>query len=1103
MTGSQPNTSNLPQKPEQEQQAAPSGDNENGSPKALSKNAAKNEAKKKAKMEKFLAKQAAMANKKPSAPSSGSSSPAPSKKEKPKSASNSTPEPEQQIPVVPLGEKKDMKAAMSSSYNPKVVESSWMAWWEKKGFMKAAVDVDANGKKVAKKEGTYVIPIPPPNVTDSYKVTSLPRVLTCQSNCRGHALTVSIQDAMTRYHRMHGKSTLYVPGCDHAGIATQSVVEKRIWKEKKMTRHDLGREEFLKQVWAWKEQYGGRIYGQLKRLGASCDFEKACFTMDPKLSKAVNEAFVTLRDEGIIYRANRLVNWCSYLNTALSNLEVESKELKGRTLMTVPGHDPNKKYEFGVLISFAYPVENSDEKIVVATTRIETMLGDTAVAVHPKDQRYAHLHGKHVIHPFNQRRIPIICDDYVDMNFGTGAVKITPAHDFNDCDIGKRHNLEFINIFNDDGTVNENGGVYQGLKRFDARIKVLADLKSRNLYIETKDNPMVVPMCSRSGDVIEPLMKPQWYVNCQDMAKQALDAVKNGDLEIVPKTSEKEWFRWLENIQDWCISRQLWWGHRIPAWLIEIKGRVCGPSDDEYWIAARSEDELWTKIQKKFPGIPKEDIKITQDPDVLDTWFSSGLWPFSIFGWPEKNDDLDIFYPTSLLETGWDILFFWVARMVMFGLKLTGKVPFKKVFCHAMVRDAHGRKMSKSLGNVIDPVDVMEGITIDGLHSRLEQGNLDPKEIEKAKVGQKQDYPKGIPECGADALRFALCAYTSTGRDINLNILRVEGYRKFCNKLWNATKFALMKLGEGYTPRDTMEPTGHESLVEKWILSKLNKAIREVNANFETMNFMNITNAVYNFWLYELCDVYIEAVKPIIIDSFFSNSSPTQAEIQASESAKATLYTCLDFGLKLLHPLMPFVTEELWQRLPRRKNDVVESIVISRFPVDKSEWEDEKSEKMFDMVMDAVKSVRSLMSDYGVQSGATAYATSSATTYPLLVSSVPTIVSLTKGLANFHILEPSAHIPAGCAVQAINNELSILLLVKGIVDIDGEIEKLEKKLKKAEHGKDGLKKKMSVEGYEEKVKEEVKEANLTKMKALDSEIELITKAIANFMKLKE
>ncbi|CAG8744332.1 12511_t:CDS:10, partial [Gigaspora margarita] len=1019
---------------------------------AKSKNADKNEAKKKAKLEKFAAKQAKL------------------------SAANNVAEAEKAITKeeefidkTPVGEKKgtifvtffNMSKPMASSYNPKAVESAWYAWWEKQGFFKP--EFAADGKP--KSDGLFVVPAPPPNVTGSLHI--------------GHALTVTIQDTLIRWNRMLGKTVLFNPGMDHAGISTQSVVEKKLWTENQQTRHDLGREKFIEEVWKWKNLYGDRIQNQLKRLGGSYDWDRSVFTMDQKLSNAVMETFCRLQEEGIIYRATRLINWCVRLNTALSNLEVENKELTGRTLVTVPGYD--EKVEFGVLTSFGYPIENSDEKIIVATTRPETMLGDTAVAIHPQDERYKHLHGKFVIHPFNGRRIPIVLDDIaVDMSFGTGAVKITPAHDFNDYEVGKRHNLEFINIFNDDGTLNQNAGQFQGMKRFHARKSVVDALKEKDLFIGTQENPMTIPLCAKSGDVIEPILKPQWWVSCTDMANEAMKAVTDGKLRIYPKTSEKDWFRWLGSIQDWCISRQLWWGHRVPAYFIKIANKTQDSSDGTYWVSGRNMDEANEKAKKRFPNI---EFTLEQDPDVLDTWFSSGLWPFSIFGWPEMTDDLVNFYPTSLLETGWDILFFWVARMVMLGIKLTGQVPFSEVFCHAMIRDAHGRKMSKSLGNVIDPVDVIQGISLESLHAKLYEGNLDKREIEKAKTGQKADYPNGIPECGTDALRFALGAYTSTGRDINLDILRVEGYRKFCNKLWNATRFALIKLGTDFKPRPDANVTGKESLVELWTLHKLNQAIIDTNKALHERNFMNATTA--------------ELIKPLTADNSISSNA------ECKRSAEDTLYTCLEAGLKLLHPLMPFVTEELYQRLPRRPGDDNPTIIRAKYPLEIPEYHNPHAEEQFDLVFSVVKAARSLIVEYNIQSNASLFIqVASDSLVTLFTAQEQSIVTLIKGAKSVHVFQHGESIPAGCASSTVTDEINVLLLVKGSVNIDAEVAKFQNKLDKTTQALTVLQKKIQIPDYESKVPIDVRDANDAKLKAYQAEIEALNHSIQNFLKLK-
>ncbi|KAJ3073249.1 hypothetical protein HDU98_001931 [Podochytrium sp. JEL0797] len=1000
--------------------------------------------------------------------------PAKAKKEKTKE------EPEVFVPdTTPEGEKKDMTKPFASAYNPVQVEAAWYSWWEKSGYFKPEL-IDGKPKPA----GTFVISIPPPNVTGSLHL--------------GHALTNSIQDSLTRWNRMLGKTTLYVPGCDHAGIATQIVVEKKLMKERNLTRHDLGREQFVSEIWTWKNEYGDKIYNQIRRLGTSVDWDRQTFTMDQGPSEAVTEAFVRLHEEGVIYRENRLVNWCTKLKTAISNLEVENLELTGSTFLAVPDHDPKKKYEFGVIVSFAYKFEDSDEEIVVATTRLETMLGDTAIAVNPTDERYTDKVGKFVVHPFNGRKIPIIADDYVDKDFGTGAVKITPSHDQNDYAMGKRHNLPFINIFTDEGKVNEEGAQFEGMQRFDARVAVQKALAELGLYKETNPNPMQLPICTRSNNVVEPLMKPQWWVDCKDMAQKAMEVVRSGELEILPKTSEKEWFSWLEKIQDWCISRQLWWGHRVPAYFVRIAGQENDSLDGKYWVSGRSEAEALEKAHARFPDVDKKDIVLEQDPDVLDTWFSSGLWPFSVQGWPKQSADLEHFYPNALLETGWDILFFWVARMVMMGIKLTGKVPFKQVFCHAMVRDAHGRKMSKSLGNVIDPLDVIEGISLQDLQARLESGNLDPREVVKAQEGQKKDFPNGIPQCGTDALRFTLLNYSSGGRDINLDILRVEGYRKFCNKLWNAVlKMGLDKLGANFVPQPSeIYVTGKESLADSWILHKLNIAARETNAALEERNFMQATNVVYHFWMYEVCDVYLEICKPVLAGT----------DEVARRACRDTLYTVLDAGLKLLHPMMPFVTEELWQRLPRRDNDLLgETIMRAKFPVELAAWNNPEAEGDFENVNKVVRAARSLLADYNIKKEGQLFVQ---TTNPALFATLQTegvtiCTGLIKGAKSLQVLSSTDTVPAGCAVTPVSGDCNVHLLVKGMVDFDAEIKKLEASKAKASSALAELNKKMGAADYEKKVKPEVQETNATKKTTLETELVTLANAIKNFASLKD
>ncbi|KAJ6513801.1 tRNA synthetases class I-domain-containing protein [Mycena vitilis] len=973
------------------------------------------------------------------------------------------------------GEKKDVSRPMLEGYNPVAVESAWYDWWEEQGFFRPQMGLD--GK--VKSEGVFVIPSPPPNVTGSLHI--------------GHALTTAIQDALVRWNRMLGKTTLFAPGFDHAGISTQSVVENRIYKSLGQTRHDLGRDKFLEMVMDWKNDYQARITNQLRRLGGSYDWTRTSFTMDEGLSKAVIETFCRLHEDGIIYRANRLVNWCVKMNTTLSNLEVEEKVLTGRTLMNVPGYDPSEKFEFGVMTSFAYPIENSDEKIIVATTRPETMVGDTAIAVHSQDPRYMHLHGKFVVHPFNGRRIPILMDDVaVDMEFGTGAVKITPAHDANDYEVGKRHGLEFINILNDDGTLNDNAGDrFKGMKRYHARIAVVQALKDAGLYVEAKDHAMELKICSKSGDIIEPIIKPQWYVRCKPLADEAIKRTFAGELVINPKQSENEWFKWLETIQDWCISRQLWWGHRCPAYFVRIAGTTQDKSSDRNWVVGRTLDEATARAKLLANGA---EFALEQDDDVLDTWFSSGLWPFSIMGWPDKTPDLQNFYPSTVLETGWDILFFWVARMVLLGIKMTDRVPFKEVYCHAMIRDGQGKKMSKSKGNVIDPIDVMVGISLENLHAKLLEGNLDQMEIQRAKDGQKKSFPRGIPQCGTDSLRFALCAYSGGGRDINLEILRVEGYRKFCNKLFNATKFAMLKLDESFVPEPSAKPTGNESLAELWILHKLNVAVLELNTQLHERNFMLATTAAYNFWLYELCDVYIEVMKPMMDEA---------TPIIARKSAQQTLYTCLDHGLRLLHPFMPFVTEELWQRLPRRPNDLTPSIMVSAFPVFDTAYVFESADKQFSLVFSALRTGRSLAASFNLQRDIQLFLhIQSDDEAALFESQLSTIVALTKGCKSAEVVRELKDIPDGCGGAVVTPTFAVHALVRGLVDLDVEIAKCEKKLNLFKINLQKMIKLESQPDYGETVPENVRFANSEKRKTLEAEISTMELSKNMFVKLK-
>ncbi|KAK1591345.1 hypothetical protein Q3G72_006241 [Acer saccharum] len=915
--------------------------------------------------------------------------------------------------------------------------------------------------------------LPPPNVTGALHI--------------GHALTAAIQDTIIRWKRMSGYNALWVPGMDHAGIATQVVVEKKLMRERHLTRHDVGREEFLSEVLNWTKEYGGTILRQLRRLGASLDWSRECFTMDEKRSRAVTEAFVRLYEEGLIYRDIRLVNWDFVLRTAIGNMEIEEIEIDGKTLLEVPGYE--NPVEFGVLTLFAYPLEGGLGEIVVATSRVETIFGDTAIAIHPEDERYSHMLGKFAIHPFNGRKIPIICDaDSVKQEFGTGAVKITPAHDADDFSTGKRHNLEFINIFTDDGLVNGNGGPdFEGMPRFKARVAVIKALQKKGLYRGARNYGMRLPLCSRSKDVVEKMIKPQWYVNCKSMGMEALNAAMDGKLEIIPKQYTADWRRWLESIHDWCISRQLWWGHRIPAWYVTLEDdelKKLGSYND-HWIVARDEKEALAEATKRFVG---KKFEMCQDPDVLDTWFSSSLFPLSVLGWPDETDDLKAFYPTSVLETGHDILFFWVARMVMLGSKLGVDIPFRKVYLHPMIRDAHGRKMSKSLGNVIDPIEIINGISLDGLHKRLEEGNLDPKELDVAKAGQIIDFPHGISECGADALRFALISYTAQSGKINLDIQRVVGYRNWCNKLWNVVRFGMSKLGEDYVPPTTIHPE-NTCFSCKWILSALNKAISKTVASLNSYEFSDAASTVYSWWQYQFCDVFIEAIKP-----YFAAAGDDPAFASERSSARDALWVCLETGLRLLHPFMPFVTEELWQRLPAVEEGCTrkESIMLCEYPSSVEGWTNERAEYEMDLVESTVKCIRSLRAEVlgkSTKGRLPAFAICTDEVAEMMRNHELEIMTLASLSSLNVLLSGTNEAPAGYPFETVNENLTIYLkVVQGSVDAEAEREKLKNKMAEIQKQHEKLTKIMSASGYQEKVPCRIQEDNAAKLAKLEQDL---------------
>ncbi|KAI8871545.1 valyl-tRNA synthetase [Ramicandelaber brevisporus] len=1038
------------------------------------------------------------------ATSSTSASPAPegekvsARKQKKAAAAAAAETTEEQLPETVPGEMKNMSAPMANAYNPKHVEAAWYDWWVKEGLFEPKLD-ETTSTPIGGPGKQFVIAAPPPNITGSLHM--------------GHALAVSLEDAMIRWNRMHGRTALFAVGMDHASISTQNVVEKMLLKKEGVKREELGREKFLERVWEWKAKYGNRITTQFRRLGASYDWSREAFTMDENLTAAVKEAFTRLADEGLVTRDTRLVNWCCHLGTGISDLEVDDVELAGPTMRSVPGYGPKEQFEFGVIVHFKYQLEDDENEFIeVATTRIETMLGDVAVAVHPDDERYTKLHGRYCKHPFIEgRRIKIITDSIlVDPAFGTGAVKITPAHDPNDYETGKRHGLQLINILNKDGTMNKSTGPYAGMKRFHVRKQIIEDLTAKGLYVKTESNPMIIPTCSKSGDVIEPYMIPQWYIDCKAMAEAACKAVEDGDLEIVPKMSEKEWFLWLRNIQPWCVSRQLWWGHRVPAYLVTVDGVRGDSANGNDWVIARSEEEALQRAQARHPG---KTISLEQDPDALDTWFSSGLWPFAIFGWPRETPDMANFYPNQVLETGWDILFFWVARMVMLGIKLTGQVPFKRVYCHAMIRDAYGRKMSKSLGNVLDPIDVIEGATLDSLFQQLLEGNLDDREVKKAKEGQKKDYPKGIPECGTDALRFALCTFPTAARSINLEVFRIEGYRKFCNKIWNATKFALMKLGADFIPRSRSHPTltGNESLADKWILHRLNAAVDATNKSIENMEFSDATTAIYNFWLYELCDVYIEYIKPLDRPVPADATEAQVAEYETRRrSAMDTLYTCLEGGLLLLAPFMPYLTEELWHRIPQRPitepgAKPIRSISLAPFPTYDRSLENTDVERQFAKLFAAVQAIRSSCASYNIVTGAQVFfRCKDVASFSLISEQADGIAALIKGCRSVQAISPSADSqwsPKGCALTSASEEFDTFLLVQGVVDVSAEIKKLQSKVELAKKQRDDVIAKTEIAGYETKFNEDTRKQHADKIAAFNAEMDALAKSIENFAKL--
>ncbi|XP_037329260.2 valine--tRNA ligase, mitochondrial isoform X1 [Pungitius pungitius] len=977
----------------------------------------------------------------------------------------------------PPGTKKDTLSPFPSSYCPEYVESSWYQWWEKEGFFRP----EQHEKLGHRVDQTFALCMPPPNVTGTLHL--------------GHALTVAVEDALVRWRRMQGYRVLWVPGCDHAGIATQTVVERRLLRDRGKRRQDFTRKQFLREVWEWKKETGDEIYHQLRRLGASLDWSRACFTMDPAFSRAVTEAFVRLSDSGLIYRSEALVNWSCALESAISDIEVDSKELSGRTMLSVPGYD--EEVEFGSLLTFAYPLEGHDGEVAVSTTRPETMLGDVAIAVHPDDPRYQCVHGKQCRHPFTNQLLPIITDSMVDMELGTGAVKVTPAHDHTDFLLSQRHSLPRITVIGGDGTMTPPCGKWlKGVKRFDARQMIVDALVEKGLFREKKTHPMTLPVCSRSGDIIEPLLKKQWFVSCEKLAEKAIQAVEDRQLEIIPHYYTKTWNNWLSNISDWCISRQLWWGHQIPAYQVMFPNS--SNKHEELWVWGQNEDEARQRAAVKY-GVKPEDITLTQDPDVLDTWFSSGLFPFAMLGWPEQTNDLQRFYPSSILETGSDLLFFWVARMVMLGTELTGQLPFKQVLLHSMVRDKHGRKMSKSLGNVIDPLDVIHGVSLERLQQKVKEGNLDPRERLVAMGAQKKDFPKGIPESGTDALRFALCSHKMQGEDISLSISEVLSCRHFCNKMWQTLRFTLGVLGDNTTPVGTLEETSAVSSLDRWICSRLYSTVVECETALEAYELHAVTSALYSFWVHSLCDVYLEYVKPVLLQQ-----EEAALALPDRQAATSILYHCVSTSLALLSPFMPFITEELWQRLlPFQPQAAAQAtLCLQPYPCSSqlAHWHFPEEEKDFLLVQEVIRVARSLRAQCAMTKEKPAmWAVCSPSQAKVLHHFGSAVWTLSR-ISSLHIYSPGAEPllqvhstppPVGSLVGVVDHTCQLHLYIQSGMNIDKQILQLSQRRDKLVPKLEKLLCRVQSPDYLSKAPAHVRQQMDTKTSALQQELKAI------------
>lgn len=923
---------------------------------------------------------------------------------------------------------------MDKTYQPHAIESSWYQTWEKNNYFAP----QGSGEP-------YTIMIPPPNVTGSLHM--------------GHGFNNAIMDALIRFRRMQGRNTLWQPGTDHAGIATQMVVERQLAAQG-VDRHDLGREKFLEKVWEWKEQSGGTITRQIRRLGSSVDWSRERFTMDDGLSEAVKEAFVRLHDDGLIYRGKRLVNWDTKFHTAISDLEVESHDEKG--------HLWNLRYPLADGLKTA----DGKDHLVVATTRPETLLGDSAVAVHPEDERYKALIGKFVVLPLVGRRIPIVADDYCDPEFGTGCVKITPAHDFNDYEVGKRHDLPLINIFDKnaavlataqvfhlDGSVNDafDGSLpaaYAGLDRFEARKRIVADIEALGLLEKIDDHALKVPKGDRSGTVIEPWLTDQWYVSTKPLAEKAIAVVESGEIQFVPKQYENMYFSWMRDIQDWCISRQLWWGHRIPAWYDEAGNVYVGRDEAE----VRAKHNLG-------------DTALRQDDDVLDTWFSSGLWTFSTLGWPEQTDFLKTFHPTDVLVTGFDIIFFWVARMIMLSTHLTGQIPFRTVYVHGLVRDGQGQKMSKSKGNVLDPLDIVDGITLDALLEKRTSGMMQPKLAEKIAKQTRAEFPDGINSFGTDALRFTFCSLASTGRDIKFDMGRVEGYRNFCNKLWNAANFVT----ENTDGQDTgVNGEAVElSSVDRWIISQLQRTEAEVTRHLDAFRFDLATQALYEFVWDEYCSWYLELIKPVLWDE--------NAPIERQRGTRRTLVRVLEVILRLAHPFMPFITEEIWQRIKAQAGVSGDTLMLQPWPVANEARIDAAAEDDIEWVKTLMLGVRQIRGEMKISMAKridVVLANANAEDLRRLADNGPLLNKLAK-FESVRVLEAGEEAPM--SATALVGDMQVLVPMAGLIDKEAELARLDKEIQRLDGEVKRVGGKLANEGFVAKAPAEVLDKERAKL----------------------